>query len=224
MINRLKTWLQTIKGSQASSIEQRKYFEVWGEALESVQFLKKLSLGLVLSNAMLLILADRVLRKPPLVIRVSEVGRAEAIHDVEMLAQVTKPEVLNFVNLFLKYYLERNVYTWKDNLVLAGQMMTPEFRAKMGRDAGFDQETMLLETQKLTSKLQISNVSVTRVTSDHILVSVRGWRQVTSYTDPKFLKETVFEVDLSLRKVPRSMKSPYGLLVDAYKQTDFRDD
>ena len=77
------------------------------------QFFRKLVICLVLINIMSLILLKRSQLKPPLVIRVDDVGKAEPIQNINTLAQLTKPEVLNFTKLFMKYFLERNFYTWK---------------------------------------------------------------------------------------------------------------
>jgi len=202
--------------------DNRSYFEVWGEALDQVQFLKKLSLGMVLANLLGLVLLKRSLQKPPLVIRVNEVGQAEPVKNVNVESRLTKPEVLNFVRLFMKYYLERNTYTWKDNLQDAGLLMTPVFREKAEKLLSRDPDMALVQTNKWTTKLQFSSIEISRETSDNVLVSLKGWRQITSFEDAKFLKETIFQGELVLKKVPRTMETPYGLLVDAYTQTDFK--
>lgn len=201
-----------------------KYYEVWGEALESVQFLKKLAVCLIFMNVLLLILLRHAQQKPPLVIRVDEVGKAEPIKDVNATYRVTKPEVLNFTKLFMKYFLERNFYTWKENLAEAGAMMTPEFKDKANKEVNLSEEANAVETNKLTSKLNFSNIEVSRENTDLIIVALKGWRQMTSYNDPHFLKETIFEGEMVLKKVPRTVDTPYGLLVDSYKETVFKNE
>lgn len=206
------------------SATQPKYYEVWGEALESVQFLKKLAVNLIFMNVLLLILLRHAQQKPPLVIRVDEVGKAEPIKDVNATYRVTKPEVLNFTKLFMKYFLERNFYTWKDNLVEAGNMMTPEYRERANKEVNLSEEARAVEANKLTSKLNFSDIEVSRETTDSIIVELKGWRQITSYDDPRFLKETIFEGEMALMKVPRTTDTPYGLLVDSYKETVFKNE
>ena len=210
--------------SISASNSAPKYYEVWGEALESVQFLKKLAVSLIFVNVLLLILLRHAQQKPPLVIRVDEVGKAEPIKDVNATYRVTKPEVLNFTKLFMKYFLERNFYTWKDNLVEAGNMMTPDYRDRANKEINLSEEANAVETNKLTSKLNFSNVEVSRETTDSIIVALKGWRQITSYNDSKFLKETIFEGEVVLKKVPRTVETPYGLLVDSYKETVFKNE
>jgi hypothetical protein len=213
----------TIAASQPAT-GQPKYYEAWGEALESVQFLKKLTVCLIFMNLLLLVLLRHAQQKPPLVIRVDEVGKAEPIKDVNATYRVSKPEVLNFTKLFMKYFLERNFYTWKDNLVEAGNMMTPEFREKANKEVNLSEEANAVEINKLTSKLNFSNIEVSRDTADHIIVALKGWRQITSYNDPRFLKETIFEGEMVLKKVGRTAETPYGLLVDSYKETVFKNE
>ncbi len=222
----MKWPFSTVAPATASqpSAGQPKYYEAWGEALDSLQFLKRLAICLVFMNVLLMILLRHAQQKPPLVIRVDEIGKAEPIKDVNATYRVTKPEVLNFTKLFMKYFLERNFYTWKDNLVEAGNMMTPEFRDKSNKEINLSAEASAVETNKLTSKLNFSEIEVGRETTDNIIVALKGWRQIASYNDPKFLKETIFEGEIVLKKVPRTVDMPYGLLVDSYKETVFKNE
>ena len=91
--------------------EKKTYFEVYGDYLGMNQSLKRLCMVMAFINILLLILLNKSLHKPPLVIRVSEVGVAEPVKNVNASSRLTKPEILNFVRLFMKYFLERNVYT-----------------------------------------------------------------------------------------------------------------
>ena len=211
-------------GESKDPLEKRAYYEVYGDYLVMNQSLKRLCFGMVFANVLLLFLLKKVVEKPPLVIRVSEVGLAEPVKNVNASSRLTKPEVLNFARLFMKFYLERNYYTWKENLTEAGLMMTPGFRTWTSKGAGLSQEIAEIETNKLTSQLKFSDIEITRETKDVILISLKGWQQITSYDDPHYLKETVFEAELGLKKVPRTMDTPYGLLVDSYKQTDFKNE
>jgi len=204
--------------------EKRTYFEVYGDYLGINQTLRRMCLGLVLSNIFLIILLKRGEERPPLVIRVNEVGQAEPIRNMNASSQLSKPETLNFVRLFMKFYLERNIYTWKDDLEEAGLMMTPELKGRINKETNFAQETLAVETNRLVSKLKFSDIEVSRETQGAVLVTLKGWRQITSYDDPHYLKEMVFEAELGLRKVARTVETPYGLLVDSYKQVNFKNE
>ena len=103
-------------------------------------------------------------------------------------------------------------------------MMTPEFREKVNKETNFKEEGNSVEENKLTSKLNFSNIEVSRETQESIIVNMKGWRQITSYNDAQFLKETIFESEMVLKKVPRSMETPYGLLVDSYKEKIFKNE
>jgi len=210
--------------SLAEAAEARKYFEVWADSLENVGILKKICLSLIFMNLFLTVLLSRSLRKPPLVIRVDEVGRAEPIRAVNAGAGVSRPEVLNFVQLFMKYFMERNFYTWDENRREAEKMMTAQFREIPGAKAEQNQESSLVKENKLTSKMNFSDIEVTRETKDLLLISLKGWRQIGSYSDPNYLKETIFQSELVLKKTPRSLDAPYGLLVDSYKENVFKND
>jgi hypothetical protein len=215
-------WLK--RKSPESDVEKRTYFEVYGDYLAMNQTLKQIGFGLLAINVLLLILLQRAIRRPPLVIRFTDVGMAEAVKDISATNRISKVEVLNFVKLFMKFFLERNHYTWKDDLAAAGLMMTPDFRHRINSQLDFNREVTAIDTNKLSTKLKFSNIEITRDTPDAILISLKGWRQISSYDDPAYLKETVFEAELGLRKMPRTEETPYGLLVDSYKQMDFKNE
>jgi hypothetical protein len=204
--------------------ESRKYYEAWGDALENVQFFKRLTMALIFLNILALILLNKSLRRPPVIIRVDDVGKAEPIRDLNADAKLTKPEVLNFTQLFMKYFLERNFYTWKENVAEAEKMMTPRFRGNFLKTGNLGVEARSIEANKLTSKLSFSTIDISRETADYLIVGLKGYRQITSYIDPHFMKETIFEGEMALKKVPRTMETPYGLQVDSYKETEFKDD
>lgn len=213
------------RGSEKKDpLEKRAYYEVYGDYLVMNQSLKRLCFGMIFVNVLLLFLLKKAVEKPPLVIRVNEVGVAEPVKNVNASSRLTKPEVLNFARLFMRFYLERNYYTWKENLDEAGLMMTPKFRNWTSKGGNLSEAIAEIETNKLTSHLKFSDIEITRETRDALLLSLKGWQQITSYDDPRYLKETVFEVELGLKKVPRTMDTPYGLLVDSYKQTDFKNE
>jgi hypothetical protein len=211
-------------GESKDPPEKRTYYEVYGDYLVMNQSLKRLCFGMVLANVLLLFILKKAQEKPPLVIRVTEVGQAEPVRNVNASSRLTRPEVLNFARLFMRFYLERNYYTWKENLTEAGLMMTPEFRNWTNKGANLSQEISEIETNKLTSQLKFSDIEITRETKDALLLLLKGWQAITSYEDPRYLKETVFEAELGVKKVPRTMDTPYGLLVDSYKQTDFKNE
>ncbi len=43
-------------------------------------------------------------------------------------------------------------------------------------------------------------------------------RKIQSYLDPAFTRETVFNAYVTLAKVPRTVREPYGLLVYDYRE------
>ena len=199
-------------------VEERESISRSGERPLTGAFLRRLCLVLALTNMLLLILLKSSFHKPPLIIRVDEVGKAEPIHNVNALSRLTKPEVLAYVRLFMRTYLERNWFTWRQNFEEAGAMMTDEFRLKASADLekrsgglGGGNEQAHLQTHALLHRSEPRN-------KRGDLCVPGGWREITSYRDPKFLNETIFEGELVLKKVPHTMETPYGLLVAAYKQ------
>ena len=103
------------------------YAEVWAEVLATNRYLKVALGALSLVCAGLLLLCwrtfDRFEHLSPLVVRIDEVGRAEAV-DYEAAAyrpDVAKPEVKYFLRRFLVLHRERRhgaaLEAWKDSLL-----------------------------------------------------------------------------------------------------------
>jgi len=202
--------------------EPARYFEVWGEALSESRFFKKLALLLVLLNALTMAIFRRREARPPIVIRVSDTGAADVV--TAGLGRVSRPEVLNFVRLFMKNAFESNGYTWRETLGEAFRMMTPQMKETSLKDWNLDGELKSAESEKWVAKVALSEVKVTTETSEFIMVSLKGWRKISSYIDSKLRRDTLFEGEMAIRKVPRSAEAPYGLLVESYHQAVFKDD
>lgn len=204
-------------------IKKQKYHEVFGEAFENNLFLRKICLFLAISLIFMAVLLRKEQRKPPLIIRVDEMGQAEPIKNPNRDHQLTKPEVLNFIHVFMRNLLERNFYTWEDNFVEAGKMMTPRLREQMGKQIDLDEEIAQIKSERLKSKLNLTRVDIIRETDTHLIAEIKGWRKVSSYEENEIKKETIFEAEISLQKGARTMDSPYGLLVDGYAEKVFKD-
>ena len=88
------------------------YAEIWGEAIHSNRHLRVLSMGLtglILLLAIIIIRLSSVEAPRPIVVRVDEVGRAEALtyETVEAQADPLDPTTKYFLNRFIDDYYSR---------------------------------------------------------------------------------------------------------------------
>ena len=82
-----------------------------------------------------------------------------------------------------------------------------------------------LETVKagqLRTTIFLSELRVLRDTPQVFECKVKGYRQTSSYKPDVAAGEVVFEHDVVLRKVPRSERAPYGILVEDFRESVFK--
>ena len=86
----------------------RKYFEIFGDIEAENHFLKILLMALTGILFLVLLGAFTLANRPPVVIRVSEVGKAEAIGNLQVNNAPTEPEILYFTRTFVRRFSEYN--------------------------------------------------------------------------------------------------------------------
>lgn len=195
-----------------------RYFEVWGEAIVSARNLQRLLFFSILTNALLMLALVVSVKKPPLVIRVDKIGEAVPIAKYETTHEITKEEVVGFTRLFLEAFTKRNGYTIREDLEKAAAMMTAEWREKQENTSAISQA----EAEKTKTTLTLNEVSLDKSTKETLVVSVKGFRAITSYENPVVSREEVFQGELVIKRVPRTKEAPWGLLADTYTESLYK--
>ena len=137
------------------------YAEIWGEAVHSNRHLRVLSIGL---GALCLLLTAVIIRivtidpPKPIVVRVDEVGRAEAVAYEAMEAQADPldPTTKYFLNRFIHDFYSRRRATVQENWSRSLRFLTTDlanasFRAE-------SQNVALLAAGAARDELQVENV------------------------------------------------------------------
>ncbi len=109
----------------------REYAEIWGETVSSNRHLRLLSIGL---GGLSLLLAGAVVRLSfqetprPIVVRVDEVGRAEALHykAVEANADPLDPTTKYFLNRFIHDHYSRRAATVQESWTRSLRFLTTD--------------------------------------------------------------------------------------------------
>ena len=139
----------------------QEYAEIWGEAIHSNRHLRVLSIGLGLVAFLLVIVVFRIVSvEPPrpIVVRVDEIGRAEAIAYEAMEAQADPldPTTKYFLNRFIHDFYSRRRATveehWSRSLrFLSTDLANASFRAE-------SQNIALLAAGAARDELQVDRV------------------------------------------------------------------
>ena len=199
------------------------YYEVWG-GLESANRALWLAVWFSTTVALLcLIMVRALLCRPPLVIRVTDSGLAQAMAGDGRQPPVSEAEVKNFASLFERFFFGLNFHTYDADLKLAFAMMTPAFQSKANdllKSAG---TIATLKANEGRVIVNLTELKVLRDTPDILECMVRGTRQIGSFKTDGNTGRVVFEHDIIMRKVPRSEKAPYGVLVEDFHESIYED-
>lgn len=206
-------------------IKEKKYFEVFGDVLNQANVFKLLAFILAALNVFQAIIIKTLLNKPPLVIRVDRSGQpmTMSMSDIKSLQKITAPEITNFIQYFLQYLTAYNYYTYDEDITRALKMMSFDLQQKMNERLKTKQVFEEIKKMQPKTKLNITDLVITNDTPEYTNIKVRGSREITSYQNAAYYKETVFEDTLTLKKVERTKELPWGLLVDHWEEAIFKD-
>ena len=196
----------------------RRYYEVVGDLEAQLEFLKLASLVLLCLLFFAIFGAFVLAKRPPVVIRVDEVGKAEAISDLATHNAPSKPEILYFARTFVKRYAEYNAYTVSRDMAEAWNLMSARFQSAAKRNLIESGILARIEEAKLCAALEFKEEKIERETPEHVLVSLVWVRTLKSYKDPDYREASLLKSELVLKKVSRSLPAPSGLLVEDYKE------
>ncbi len=196
----------------------RKYYEVWGSLEAQNNTLKFLLLGLLLVLMLLLGLSFFGMRKPPVVIRVNDIGKAEAIEEFPVNNAVSKPELFYFTKLFIEKFTAYNSYTLSTDLSEAFSLMTKSYQ-KIAKKEIIDSNLVSQIAQaSLHATVEMRDIKIEREDSKYAVLSFIGLRTILSYVNHDFKEESLFKGDIILKKVSRTMNNPHGLLIEEYRE------
>ena len=203
------------------------YAEIWGEAIHANRHLRMISGGLAIGVLLLIVVVIRIVSVDPprpIVVRVDEVGRAEAVSYEAMEAQADPldPTTKYFLNPFIYDFYSRRRATvaenWSRSLrFLSTELANASFRAE-------SQNVALLAAGGARDELQVSRV-ILRIqpnpqqphsaTADFDLVRMEMAREVSRE------RWTLSLQFLFLEEIPPDLivSNPMGIIIN-YLQGD----
>ncbi len=201
-----------------NDLPKRKYFEVWGDLEAQNNTLKLLLICLCVLLLLSLSLTYLATRKPPVVIRVEDIGKAEGVKDFSVNNNITQTEYFYFAKLFIRKFTEYNSYTVSSEITEAFSLMTSNYQ-KIAKRGVIDSNLISKISQaSINTKIKIREIKLEREDENCAVISFLGLRSITSYNDREFMQDSLFKGDIVLKKIPRSMNHPQGLLVDEYRE------
>jgi len=197
---------------------KRSYFEVWGDLEAQNNTLKALLLSITGLLLVSLVVVYMVTVKPPVVIRVSDIGKSETVSNYNVNNAVTEPELFYFTKLFVQKFTEYNSYTISSDIAEAFNMMTANYQ-KIARKEVLDSNLVSKISQSsINTRMEVREIKLEREDSNYAVLSLLGLRTIQSYQNRNLKEESLFKGDVILKKVPRTMDCPQGLLVEEYRE------
>ena len=169
----------------------QEYAEIWGEAIHSNRHLRVISVGLGIGLLLLIVVVIRIVSvEPPrpIIVRVDEIGRAEAIayEAMEARADPLDPTTKYFLNRFIHDFYSRRRATvqehWSRSLrFLTTELANASFRAESRNvallAAGAAQDE--LQVERVVLRIQANPQEPHGATADFDLVRLVAQNEVS---------------------------------------------
>lgn len=160
----------------------------------------------------------RASTKPPVVIRVDDIGNATAITDYPTNNAVTEVEVNAFAKDFVRSIVEVNSFTISKDLARALNMMTRQFQDAHRKKLSDGQYVAKIKKAKIQREMQIDRLAITARSPEGYELDVRGILSTNPLGDTEAPKDRSGLVgQLYIVTVPRGEFTPYGLLVSNFQ-------
>ncbi len=196
---------------------RRRYYELWGDVVAQNYTLRILVAGCLLVIVVLGSSIAAILRRPPVVVRVTDVGKAEINRDLTVNNAPDEVELRAFVREFLSAYAELDSATVVADMTRALNMMTRQYQKIHEEEIKKQGLIRKIQEAGIKTRLEILHIGF-RNSGSKIHASVAGIARVyPSGGDNTARKTNGFRSHLVLRKVPRTDLTPNGLLVDAFQ-------
>ena len=197
---------------------KRKYFEVFGDLEAENHFLKLFLMMLTGILFLALIGAFSLASRPPVVIRVTDVGKAEAIGNLLANNAPTEPEIFYFSKTFVRRFSEYNAYTLSRDISEAMNLMTAQYQKTARHELIESGVLSRVKEAGINAQIEFKEEKIERETQDYAVVSLIGVRTLLSFKNKDFRESNLFKSEIVLRKHSRSASVPSGLLVEDYRE------
>jgi type IV secretion system protein VirB5 len=215
----------------AFSAGKRLYAEQWGDAVVTNTYLKLVILALVVICIGLMCLSNKVIKHidgfKPLVIRIDDVGRAEAVQYDNMTYRPQAAEIKYFLSKFCQLYYGRNRYTIKSDLKNSLLFMDSQLadNTMQGWTKGKTIDAYLGNPQELEAEVKVSRVDIEDLRSAPFKATVVYEVSYISPVDRSEVKRSQYTAHFvfSFRDtVPNDLiqTNPLGLAISYFREDE----
>lgn len=156
--------------------------------------------------------------RPPLVIRVDQLGQAEAIKNYTVINETQDVEVMAFSKEFLRSIVDVNSGSISKDLARALNMMTKQFQGAHLKKLQEGDYVGKIRKANIQRELQIERLAITGKNEAGYELDVRGLLSTRPLSDSEAPADRGGLLgQLYVIKVPRSELSPHGLLVSNFR-------
>lgn len=159
--------------------------------------------------------------RPPLVIKVDKLGDAQAVRDYAVVQDVDDVEVIAFSKTFLGSIVEINSSTIDKDLARALNMMTRQFQEAHMKKLTSSDYISKIKKAWIERAFEIKTLTITERKEAGFELDVRGilaTKPLDNASAPEDKGGLIGK--LYVVKVPRSERSPHGLLVSNFHWRD----
>jgi len=75
-----------------------------------------------------------------------------------------------------------------------------------------------ISQSSINTRMEVREIKLERQDANYAVLSLLGLRTIQSYQNRTLKEESLFKGDIILKKVPRTMDCPQGLLVEEYRE------
>lgn len=211
------------KNKTKEEADRRTYYEVFGDTVVMLRTFKLLVLFLAAIIFFQVYVNLVAHRKPPLVIAVDAAGHAEASEAKRLPGEPDPIQIESFVREFLEVFTAYDSKSVEYDFSKALNYMHSDFQKRATHEMLDSAQGGLpllkqLKEQNLFSRIQVQEIRIEKNVPGWVHLGVSGVRRIYSYLDSAQKRETLFNAYVTLAKVPRTRREPYGLLVYDYRE------
>lgn len=220
-----------MKGAQSDpefNAAKRLYAEQFGDAIVTNTYLKIALLAMSLVSAGLIYTNVKTARMvqnfKPLVIRINDIGRAEAVNYSTFAYKPQEAEIKYFLSNFCRLYYSRNRYTLRDNFKQALQFMDGRLQSDVAdawkKDKVIDNT---LQNEQSEIDVEVAKVSIEDLRSAPYKASIDFYQIFTNPLDRSETKRVLYTAHLVFvfrESVPNDLVqvNPLGLAITYFHE------
>lgn len=198
--------------------KQYGYYEYYAYLHHKINVLYLLVAGCIAAIILLLGINIFIAKKPPYVVRIDAEGKLTGFQDLSDNLRVTDIEVIAFARDFMEKFVAFNSHIVREKFADALNMMTPKYQEMAVEDVKEKNLVKKIEDMKIRTIFKFNNAEIVERSQNKFFVRLSGTSEVYSLLRQEGtpVQSKKFTAEVLLVAVPRTEKTPRGLLADSF--------